>query len=268
MFLGGIYMTNPLWTEDIPFLSSEDEFTPTITPYLINGKERHGAIIIFPGGGYQHRAHHEGEPVAKWLNNQGISAFVLNYRVSPSRHPASLADAQRAIRYVRHQAEEWFIDKQKIGILGFSAGGHLASTVSTHFSKECYESTDDIDIESCKPDIAILCYPVISFTQYYHEGSVQNLLGNNPSEQLRASLSNENNIDAATPPTFLWHTADDAAVPVENSLLYSQALSKHNIPFELHIFPNGRHGLGLAADDSIVGKWTNLCENWLIQQGF
>ncbi|MGQ4666205.1 alpha/beta hydrolase [Metabacillus halosaccharovorans] len=261
-------MTNLLWTQNVPFLSSEDEFTPTITPYLINRKEKHGAVIIFPGGGYQGRAHHEGEPVAKWLNTLGISAFVLNYRVSPSRHPAPLADAQRAIRYVRHHAEEWSIDKQKIGILGFSAGGHLASTASTHFLQGCYESSDRIDEESCRPNIAIVCYPVISFTHFYHEGSVQNLLGNNSSEQLRLSLSNENNVTADTPPTFLWHTADDGAVPVENSLLYAQSLSKNNVPFEMHIFPNGRHGLGLAEEDPVVGKWTNLCENWLKQQGF
>lgn len=261
-------MTNRLWTETVPFLSSEDEFTPTIVPYLLDRKDKHGAIIIFPGGGYQHRADHEGEPIAKWLNTLGISAFVLNYRVSPSRHPASLADAKRAIRYVRHYAEEWFIDPQKIGILGFSAGGHLASTASTHLLEECYESTDTIDQESSRPNIAILCYPVISFTHYYHEGSVHHLLGNNPSEQLRISLSNENNVTAATPPTFLWHTADDEPVPVENSLLYAQALSKNKIPFEMHIFPNGRHGLGLANDDPVVGKWTELCESWLKQQGY
>lgn len=261
-------MTNSLWTVSVPLFSTEDNFTPTITPYLIDRKEKHGAIIIFPGGGYQHRAHHEGEPVAKWLNSLGISAFVLNYRISPSRHPASLADAKRAIRYVRHYAEEWSIDPQKIGILGFSAGGHLASMASTQLLEECYESTDVIDKESCKPNLAILCYPVISFTQSYHEGSVYNLLGNKSSEQLRVSLSSENNVTAATPPTFLWHTADDEPVPVENSLLYAQALSKHKIPFEMHIFPNGRHGLGLAEEDPVVGKWTDLCENWLKQQGF
>ncbi|PMC40717.1 alpha/beta hydrolase [Bacillus sp. UMB0899] len=261
-------MTNSLWTESVPFLSSEDTFSPTITPYLIDGKEKHGAIIIFPGGGYQHRAHHEGEPVAKWFNTLGISAFVLNYRVSPSRHPASLADAKRAIRYVRHYAEEWSIDPQKIGILGFSAGGHLASMASTLLWEECYESTDVIDKESCRPNLAILCYPVISFTQNYHEGSVNNLLGNKSSEQLRVSLSSENNVTADTPPTFLWHTADDEPVPVENSMLYAQALSKNKIPFEMHIFPNGRHGLGLAEEDPVVGKWTELCESWLNQQGF
>ena len=261
-------MTHPLWTESVPLFSSEDEFIPTITPYLIDPKEKHGAIIIFPGGGYQHRAHHEGEPVAEWLNTLGISAFVLNYRVSPSRHPASLADAKRAIRYVRHYAEEWSIDPQKIGILGFSAGGHLASMASTQLLEECHESTDVIDKESCRANLAILCYPVISFTQSYHEGSVHHLLGNNSSEQLRVSLSSENNVTAATPPTFLWHTADDGPVPVENSLLYAQALSKNKIPFEMHIFPNGRHGLGLAEDDPVVGKWTELCESWLKQQGY
>ncbi len=261
-------MTNLLWPDGAPFFTSEQEYSPTITPYLVNRKEEHGAIIICPGGGYQHRAHHEGEPVAIWLNNLGISAFVLNYRVSPYRHPAPLADAQRAIRFVRHYANEWNIDKQKIGILGFSAGGHLVSTTSTHFEKGSYEATDKIDLESCRPDIAILCYPVISFTQHFHEGSVNNLLGEGTSEKLRVSLSSENNVSDAAPPTFLWHTVDDAAVPVENSMLYAQALSKNNIPFEMHIFPHGRHGLGLSEDDPVVGKWTELCESWLDQQGF
>ncbi|MBD1379402.1 alpha/beta hydrolase [Metabacillus arenae] len=261
-------MTNLLWPDGAPFLESVQGYSPTISLYLADRHDKHGAVVIFPGGGYQHRAQHEGKPVARWLNNLGISAFVLNYRVSPYRHPAPLADAQRAIRYVRHYAKEWNIDKQKIGILGFSAGGHLASAISTNFMQKYYESTDKMDLESCRPDIAILCYPVISFTQHFHEGSILNLLGESSSDQLRVLLSSENNVSAGTPPTFLWHTANDASVPVENSLLYAQALSKNNIPYEMHIFPNGRHGLGLAEDVPDVGKWTELCRDWLIQQGF
>jgi acetyl esterase/lipase len=262
-------VTYLLWPEGAPYLKTEEqEYSPTITPYLVNREDKHGAIIICPGGGYQHRANHEGEPVAKWLNDLGISAFVLNYRVSPFRHPVPLLDAKRAIRYVRHYAEQWNLDKQKIGILGFSAGGHLAATASTNHSEEYNETSDSIDNESCRPDLAILCYPVISFTQHFHEGSITNLLGENPSEQLRTFLSSEQNVSASTPPTFLWHTADDAAVPVENSLLYAQALSKFKVPYEMHIFPNGRHGLGLAEDDSVVGKWTDLCHSWLSKQDF
>ncbi|MGM7722724.1 alpha/beta hydrolase [Metabacillus sp. Hm71] len=261
-------MTQLLWPNGAPFQEANQDYSPTLTPYFAERNEKHGAIIVFPGGGYQNRALHEGEPVAKWLNTLGITAFVLHYRVSPFRHPAPLADAQRAIRYVRHHAKEWNLDQQKIGILGFSAGGHLASTASTIFDIEGLEASDSIDHENCRPNLAILCYPVISLTNYFHEGSVHNLLGENPTHELRVSLSSENNVSAATPPTFLWHTADDAAVPVENSLLYAQSLSKSKIPFELHVFPNGRHGLGLADDDAVVGKWTELCGSWLRMQGF
>jgi acetyl esterase/lipase len=179
-----------------------------------------------------------------------------------------LLDAKRAIRYVRHHAEVWNLDKHKIGILGFSAGGHLAASASTSHDTGNAESSDKIDQENSRPDIAILCYPVISFIQHYHEGSVLNLLGDHSTEKLRTSLSHENNVSATTPPTFLWHTADDASVPVENSLLYAQSLSKNNVSYEMHIFPNGRHGLGLAKEDPIVGKWTDLCKGWLNNQGF
>ncbi|WP_077622585.1 alpha/beta hydrolase [Sediminibacillus massiliensis] len=261
-------MTHVLWPEGAPFHLADQDYSPSLVSYLVDRQEKHGAIIICPGGGYQHRAPHEGEPVAKWLNGLGISAFVLNYRVSPFRHPAPLADAQRAIRYVRSNADEWNIDRNRVGILGFSAGGHLASTASTHFEQGCYEAVDKIDSENCRPDITVLCYPVISFTQHFHEGSSNNLLGENAPEQLRSSLSNEYNVSSDVPPAFLWHTADDEAVPVENSMLYAQALSKHGIPFEMHIFPHGRHGLGLAENEPEVRKWSELCGSWLGKQGF
>lgn len=258
-------MTYLLWPEE-RLENSED--VPILTPYLVGNSVGRGAVIICPGGSYQRRAYHEGEPVAKWLNSLGISAFVLDYRVAPNKHPIPLADVQRAIRFVRFHAQDWNIDKQKIAILGFSAGGHLAASASTLSDFHAYKTSDEVDKESSKPDFAILCYPVISFLEHYHEGSLHNLLGENPSHELRAKLSHELNVSTHTPPTFLWHTADDMTVPVENSLLYAKALSKWNIPYEMHLFPNGRHGLGLAENDEVVGQWTNLCENWLARQGF
>ncbi|MFC4320006.1 alpha/beta hydrolase [Litchfieldia salsa] len=259
-------MTALLWPEMKNTI--EHEFTPTISPYLVDRNDKHAAVIICPGGGYGHRAHHEGEPVAKWLNSFGISAFVLNYRVSPSKHPSPLADCQRAIRYVRYHANEWNLDKEKIGILGFSAGGHLAASASTLDHINFYDAIDQIDQESSRPDLAILCYPVISFIKHYHQGSMHNLLGEDPTDELRALMSLEQNVSKSTPPTFLWHTADDAAVPVENSLLYALALREQEIPLELHIFPHGRHGLGLAGQDDNVSEWTELCKRWLVKQGF
>ncbi|MCU9614811.1 alpha/beta hydrolase [Caldibacillus lycopersici] len=257
-----------LWENGAPFAKgSEEEDRPTLIPYLINKKEKHGAIIVCPGGGYGFRADHEGEPVANWLNSIGISAFVLHYRVAPYRHPAPLVDAQRAIRTVRFYAEEWNIDPNKIGILGFSAGGHLASTAATLFDKKWSDPLDDIDLVSSRPNLAVLCYPVISLQHDAHIGSVQNLLGSNPDETLQAALSSENNVTAQTPPVFLWHTADDETVAVENSLMFAYSLSKHKIPYALHIFQNGRHGLGLAKEDLDVSQWTQMCESWLKQQG-
>lgn len=259
-------MTYLLWPQKET--AAYQDFTPALTPFLAERGEPHGAFIVCPGGGYHHRAQHEGEPVAKWLNSLGISAFVLNYRVSPDRHPAPLADCQRAIRYIRHHSAQWNLDKKRIGILGFSAGGHLAASISTLYKQKFYETGDLIDQESGRPDAAILCYPVISLLEHFHESSLHNLLGERPSVQLRAALSSDRNVTSETPSTFLWHTADDASVPVENSLIYAQALSKYKIPYEMHIFPNGRHGLGLAEQDPKVGKWTELCKTWLIRQGF
>lgn len=262
-------MDHLLWKGEVPFSKLEgNDFSPSITPYPADRQDQHGAVIICPGGGYQHRANHEGEPIARWLNSLGISAYVLNYRVAPFKHPAPLVDVQRAIRYVRSNAEDWNLDKHKIGLLGFSAGGHLASTAATYHDMGDLDSNDKIECECSRPDFSILCYPVISFVRHYHEGSILNLLGENSSEQLRVSLSSEHHVSTTTPATFLWHTADDASVPVENSLLYAQALSKHDVPYEMHIFPKGRHGLGLAEDDPVVSQWTILCENWLRNQGF
>ncbi|MDQ0896613.1 acetyl esterase/lipase [Paenibacillus sp. V4I7] len=250
-------------------IGDDNQGCPSLTLYPVSKEGLSSAVIVCPGGGYGRRAAHEGEPLAKWLNGLGITALVLNYRVAPYEHPVPLQDAQRAIRTVRHHAEEWQIDSNRIGILGFSAGGHLASTAGTHYDAGDQESVDPIERQSCRPDVMVLCYPVITFSsEYGHEGSKLNLLGKTPDEKLVKLLSNEQQVTAHTPPTFLWHTADDAAVPVENSLLFAGALSRHKVPFDLHVFESGRHGIGIAVDHQEAYIWPELCANWLKKQHF
>jgi acetyl esterase/lipase len=228
------------------------------------------AIVVCPGGGYGHLAMgHEGADVAKWLNSLGVSAYVLKYRIAPKyHHPAPLNDAQRAVRTVRAKAKEWGFDPARIGIMGFSAGGHLASTVATHFDSGKTDSSDPIDQVSCRPDFAILGYPVISFTApYTHKGSLKNLLGESPDPQLVQGLSNETQVTPQTPPTFLLHTNGDTGVPPENSVAFYLALRKAGVPAELHIYEQGRHGLGLAPDVLAVSSWPGRCADWLQVRG-
>jgi len=259
-----------LWEEDTPYLNGDGESDPSLTCYMAEGNALKPAIIVCPGGGYQMKAEHEGAPIAQWLNRIGITAYVLDYRVVPFKHPVPLTDVQRAVRLVRSRAKEWNVDPHRVGVLGFSAGGHLASSIGTHFDLGGNNpiQSDPVDRESCRPDLLVLCYPVISFGEHRHEGSMLNLLGNNPDDNVRRSLSNELQVTPATPPTFMWHTADDAAVPVENCLLFAQALRASGVPFELHIYPHGRHGLGLAVETPQVAKWTESCEIWLRSNGF
>jgi acetyl esterase/lipase len=253
-----------LWEGQAPGYNAQySEEQPSITPYVIEDGKVHSALIVFPGGGYCMRADHEGEPLALWLNSLGISAFVLNYRVAPYKYPYPIMDAQRAIRLVRHRAQEWKIDGEKIGILGFSAGGHLASSAGTHYDYGNKTSEDVVERMSSRPDAMVLCYPVITFGEYRHDGSMVALLGHKPDEELRNSFSNENSVTEDTPCTFLWHTSDDGAVPVENSLMFASALRKSKVPFELHVFPKGPHGLGMAEGIPQVDQWVRLCESWL-----
>ncbi|MCT8139604.1 alpha/beta hydrolase [Anaerobacillus sp. CMMVII] len=262
-------MSKLLWKDGAPKVSGAmDEEVPILTPFIVEGEAKSAGMIVCPGGGYHHRALHEGAPICKWLNSLGISAFLLDYRVAPSKHPAPLLDAKRAIRYVRYHAPNWNIDKDKIGILGFSAGGHLAATAGTQFDLGNQNAVDPVERESSRPNVLVLCYPVISFVENYHQGSVVNLLGEGSTEEERIVLSAEKQVKETTPPTFLWHTADDRSVPVENSLAFAKALSTHNILFELHIFQSGRHGLGLAEADSHVASWSRICSSWLRGQGF
>ncbi|UKS24689.1 alpha/beta hydrolase [Paenibacillus sp. HWE-109] len=250
-------------------IGEENQGCPSLTLYPVAKEGLSSAVIVCPGGGYSRRAEHEAGPIAKWLNGLGIAAYVLNYRVAPHEHPLPLQDAQRAIRTVRHHAGEWGIDPNRIGILGFSAGGHLASSAGTHYDAGNEMSEDPIDRHSSRPDAMVLCYPVITFDgEFAHVGSMHNLLGQTPDPELVTLLSNDQQITKDTPPTFLWHTADDAAVPVENSLLFAAALSRNKVPFDLHVYESGRHGIGLAEDHTEAYQWPETCANWLKKQNF
>ncbi|BBI32984.1 alpha/beta hydrolase [Cohnella abietis] len=258
-----------LWSEGAPGAQGNgDEDTPAIMAYPVNGEVK-GAVIVCPGGGYAMRADHEGEPIALWLNSIGIPAFVLRYRVAPYRYPSALTDVQRAVRYVRHHADQYGIQGSRVGVLGFSAGGHLTASIGTHFDLGNPNATDPIDRHSCRPDAIIPCYPVITFKPpFYHKGSMLNLLGDSPDPELIEYLSLEEKVTPDTPPTFLWHTADDDGVVVENSFLFATALRKNNVPFDLHVFEKGPHGMGLGEQDPHVASWTTVCGLWLKKQQF
>jgi acetyl esterase/lipase len=260
-----------LWPKGAPGAAGDEEKDkPSITTHLPPaGKANGAAVVVCPGGGYGALAmDHEGKQVAEWLNTNGVAAFVLKYRIAPYRHPAPINDAQRAIRTVRARAAEWKVDPNRIGILGFSAGGHLTSTAATHFDKGNKEAADPIDRVSCRPDFAVLIYPVISLTtEYTHKGSKGNLLGFDADDKLVESLSNEKQVTAETPPTFLVHTNEDTGVPPENSVLFYLALRRAKVPAEMHIYEQGRHGLGLGPKDSALATWPAHCITWLGGRG-
>jgi len=260
-----------LWMDAAPLATgSEPADVPTLTPYLPPRERATGAaIIVCPGGGYQMLADHEGRPVAEWLNSLGIAAFVLKYRIAPRyHHPAPMLDAQRAMRLVRARAGEWGIDARRIGILGFSAGGHLASTAATHFDAGKPDAGDAIERVSSRPDLVILVYPVITMREQTHGGSKRNLLGAQPDPQLVTLMSNDEQVSKDTPPAFLIHTVNDAAVPVENSLLFAAALRRAGVPYEMHLYERGPHGFGLAPNDPILSSWPARCADWLRLHGF
>jgi acetyl esterase/lipase len=264
----------PLWPQGAPgALGTNANDVPTLTAYVPEGTNANGAaMVICPGGGYAALAPHEGRDYALWLNQHGVAGFVLKYRLGSSgyRHPAMLQDAARAVRMVRANAAAWHIDPRRVGIMGSSAGGHLASTLMTHFDLGDTNATDPIERESSRPDIGILCYPVITMGEFTHAGSRKNLLGSNPPPALVKLLSNELQVTRDTPPCFLWQTFDDQAVPVENSLLFAVALRQAGVPFDLHIYQHGRHGLGL--DDKPPfdhpHPWAADCLFWLKARGF
>ena len=228
------------------------------------------AMIVCPGGGYGALAsNHEGRQVANFLNSIGIAAFVLRYRLGPKyRHPIQIGDAQRAVRTVRANAAEWRIDPARIGIMGFSAGGHLAMSASTRFDAGKPDAADPIDRAGSRPDFAVLGYPVISMTAAWtHQGSRRNLLGDSPDAATAEQLSGEKAVTKETPPTFIFQTNQDAAVPAENSVHYYLALRQAGVPAEMHIFERGPHGVGLANHDPALSAWSSLLANWLRGRG-
>jgi acetyl esterase/lipase len=265
--------TELLWPAGAPGkLGDEDKDKPTLIVYLPEGEKAIGCgIVVCPGGGYGGLAmDHEGHQIARWLNSFGVAAFICDYRHRGKGygHPAPLQDAQRAIRTVRARAEGFKVKPDRIGILGFSAGGHLTSTALTHFDKGRADADDAIEKVSCRPDFGVLCYPVIAFEQpYTHKGSQHNLIGKDASKELIDSLSNEKQVTSETPPTFLFHTQEDKAVPPENSLVFYAAMVKHKVPGELHLYEKGNHGVGLAASMPGPGDWPNACQRWLKVRG-
>lgn len=257
-----------LWPDGAPgAVGKADQDTPWLWVYPAEKEIANGtAVVICPGGGYGILAvDHEGTQVAKWYNSIGVTAFVLKYRLAPHyKHPAPMQDVQRAIQYVRANAKEYGLSPKRIGVAGFSAGGHLASTAATHFAAPKADSNDPVEKVSSRPDFAVLAYPVISMTQPFgHAGSKKNLLGDKPDEELAKFLSNELQVTPETPPTFIFHTGDDTGVPPENAIAFYSACRQHKVPVELHIYQFGPHGVGLAPGDTAVHTWKNHVHDWL-----
>lgn len=263
-----------LWPDEAPgALGDDTKDKPKLIAYLPEKNNANGAaVVICPGGGYGHLAMgHEGHEIGRWLNSLGVAGFIVDYRHRGKGygHPAPLQDAQRAIRTVRARAKRWNVDPERIGILGFSAGGHLASTAATHFDDGDEKAEDPIERVGCRPDFAVLCYSVIAFDEpFTHRGSQRNLLGENPKPELVKMVSNEKQVSKQTPPTFLWHTTEDRAVPPQNSVHFYLACVKQGVPAELHIYEKGRHGLGLAKDVPGTSSWPQRCEEWMRGRGF
>jgi acetyl esterase/lipase len=260
-----------MWEGNAPgALGDADSDLPTLTLYMASSdKTPTTAVIVIPGGSYGYLAsNHEGRQVANWLNAMGITAFVLKYRLGPRyHHPVELSDAQRAIRLVRARAMEFSVAPNRIGVMGFSAGGHLASTTETHFDSGNAQSTDPVERVSSRPDFAVLAYPVISLVaEYTHQRSRKNLLGENPKPELARELSGELNVTPQTPPTFLFSSSTDTTVPPENSVAFYLALRNAGVPAELHIFEKAPHGVGLDLADPSVGEWGTLVLHWFQQR--
>lgn len=263
-----------LWPNGAPgAIGTAETDQPSLAVYAPPADEANGtAIVVCPGGGYQHLAvGHEGEEIGQWLNSLGVTAFVLRYRLAPAyKHPTPMLDVQRALRTVRSRAADWKLDPQKVGVLGFSAGGHLASTAATHFDSGDANAADPIDRASCRPDFAVLCYPVITFQDdvVTHRGSRKNLLGEQPDPQLVEFLSNDTQVTAQTPPVFLWHTTEDKGVKPGNSVRFYLACVNAGVPAELHLYEKGPHGIGLAKKYPGADQWPVACATWLKSHGW
>ena len=251
-----------LWENRTPLYNEEYGQPETeLQLYLLEGDEPRGCVVVCPGGGYAGLAGHEAEPFAKMFNEAGFHAAVLRYRCAPYKHPCQLLDVQRAIRTVRYNAEGWGVKSDKIAVCGSSAGGHLALMAAEHFDYGKADG-DEIDAVSCRPDAAILCYAVATLGEYTHGGTRTNLTGDDP--ELCEALTGEKHIPDDCPPIFMMHTAEDGAVPVQNALIMGMKLKEKNVPFELHVFPEGPHGVALFYDAyPHATKWAELCVNWL-----
>ena len=254
-----------LWNKKIPFEIEEGETPNCMTTYFIETDKSLPCVVVFPGGGYHKRAPHEGGPIAEFFNGRGMHAVVVDYRVAPNRFPSGLSDAQRAIRLIRANAEDWKIDPDRVFTCGFSAGGHL--TGSTLLYGDVLPSDwerDDVDGYSCAPNGGILCYPVISVEEEYgHVGSGKNLLGEGEYAAKCKDFSLQYKVTEQTPKAFLWHTSDDNVVNVKNSLIFGERLRDCGIPFEMHIYPSGKHGLGLALGKPDIRGWADLAADWI-----
>ena len=263
----------PLWLDGkVPYAKPVDAETgsPLMTVYKAEGKNHTGAaVVICPGGGYGGLAKdHEGRQPAQWFQRQGVTAFVLQYRLGSQGHhyPTQLADVQRALRWVRSHASDLKLDPERIAVMGFSAGGHLASMAATLYDEKVYEASDAIDEVSARPDFAILCYPVISMDRSVtHGGSRKNLLGPDrvDDDKLAKKLSSNLNVSEDTPPTFIFQTNEDTAVPAENAVLMFLALREKGVPVEMHVYQNGPHGVGLYRGDPVLGTWSGHLRDWL-----
>ena len=260
-----------LWTQRAPRATGDkDADIPTLTAFLADPAKANGcAVIICPGGGYANvMMSYEGVDVAKWFNEHGVCAFVLKYRVSPYGQPIPMIDGQRAIRLVRSNSKAWGIDYKRIGIMGFSAGGHVASSVGTHWDKYIPGSDDPISGQSCRPDFMVLVYPVITMKEKItHPGSKHILLGDKPPQKLVDLYSNELQVKNDTPPAFIVHSKPDDVVPVKNSELFADALKYHKVPYEFLELPTGGHGYGMAVNDPKISVWTDACLKWMDKQG-
>lgn len=248
--------------------ASPEADVPRLVPHLLPAGPARGAVLVCPGGGYAGRAAHEADPIAQAFNAHGFHAFVVHYRVKPCRHPAPLSDAVHAMRTIRRHAAEWGVSPDHIAVCGFSAGGHLAGSLGVLHDR-IPRGADD---PAARPDAMILSYAVLS-SKAQHKGSFDNLLGPDADDARREEFSIDRQVTAETPPAFLWHTADDASVPVENALLMALALRRHGVPFELHVFPHGPHGVGLANDPARklsprLAAWMGLCCGWLDELGW
>jgi acetyl esterase/lipase len=261
----------PLWPLAAPMAKGAGpDDSPSFLLYLPSSHQPTPGVVICPSGNYLGLTlDREGRQVAEWLNDLGIAAFVLKYRLAPTyRYPVQLLDAERAVRYVRSNASLYNVVENQIGMMGFSAGGHLAAMVATHYDERKSPPSDGIDRLSSRPDFLVLVYPIITCVESYHEATAcGNLLGDRADPNLAAAVSSERHVTAKTPPTFLFHTYDDATVSVDNSLAFFTALRKAGVPAELHVYENGSHGVGLAQDDPVLSTWPTLLVNWFRVRG-